>query len=96
MDKQGKWQLAPAYDLTYSYNPKSKWVSQHNLSINGKTRDITKEDLLKVGKEMSIKQANAIIETTKQVVAQWPIYAKKTGVTSKQISAIGKTLLVDL
>lgn len=96
MDKQGKWQLAPAYDLTYSYDPKSKWVSQHNLSINGKTRDITKEDLLKVGKEMSIKQVNAIIETTKQVVAQWPIYAKKTGVTSKQISAIGKTLLVDL
>lgn len=96
MDKGGKWQLAPAYDLTYSYNPKSKWVSQHNLSINGKTRDITKEDLLKVGKEMGIKQAHAIIELTKQIVAQWPIYAKKTGVTGKQISAIGKTLLVDL
>jgi serine/threonine-protein kinase HipA len=96
MDKTGKWQLAPAYDLTYSYNPASKWVSQHNLSINGKTRDITKEDLLSVGKEMSVKQSNAIIETTKMIVAQWPKYAKKAGVAAKQISAIGKTLLVDL
>lgn len=96
MDKKGKWQLAPAYDITYSYDPKSKWVSQQNLSINGKTRDITKEDLLKVGKEMSVKRANAIVETTKKTVADWPKYAKQTGVTAKQISAIGKTLLLDL
>lgn len=96
MDKSGEWRLAPAYDLTYSYNPASKWVSQHNLSINGKTKDITKEDLLAVGKEMGVKQANSIIEATKKVVAKWPVYAQKTGVTSKQITAIKKTLLTDL
>lgn len=96
MDKKGQWKLAPAYDLTYSYDPGSKWVSQHNLSINGKTKDITKSDLLKVGKEMSVKQANVIVEKTKAVVAQWPKYAKQTGVTAMQIKAIQKTLLTDL
>jgi serine/threonine-protein kinase HipA len=96
MDKTGKWKLAPAYDLTYSYDPQSQWVSQHNLSINGKTRDITKADLLKVGKEMSVKQANAIIEKTKIAVANWPEYARKTGVKPKQITVIGKTLLINL
>ncbi|MCD6068090.1 MAG: hypothetical protein K0S33_2916 [Bacteroidetes bacterium] len=96
MNKKGQWQLAPAYDLTYSYNPQSKWVSQHNLSINGKTKDITKDDLLSVGKEMGVKQANAILETTQRTIAQWPAYAKQSGVTAKQISAIGKTLLTDL
>jgi serine/threonine-protein kinase HipA len=96
MNNKGNWQLAPAYDITYSYNPKSTWVSQHNLSINGKTRDITKQDLLKVGKEMGVKQAHSIIETTKKVVAQWPTYAKQTGVSAKQIAAIGKTHLLEL
>ncbi len=96
MDKTGKWKLAPAYDLTYSYDPSSKWVSQHNLSINGKTRGITKADLLKVGKEMGVKQGNAIIEKIKIVVANWPKYAKKTRVKPKQIAVIGKTLLLNL
>lgn len=96
MDKKGKWQLAPAYDLIYSYDPSNKWISQHNLSINGKTRNITKEDLLRVGKEMGVKQAKTIIETTKQVIFNWPKYAKKTGVTAKQITAISKSLLTDL
>lgn len=96
MDKAGKWQLAPAYDLTYSYDPNSQWVSQHNLSINGKTKNITKEDLLKVGKEMNVKKAKVIIENTKLVVKNWVVYAKKTGVTPKQITAINKTLLYDL
>ncbi len=96
MHKTGKWQLAPAYDLTYSYDPSSQWVSQHNLSINGKTKNITKEDLLKVGKEMNVKKAKVIIENTKRIVKNWAVYAKKTGVNPKQIAAINKTLLFDL
>jgi serine/threonine-protein kinase HipA len=96
MDETGKWQLAPAYDLTYSYNPESKWISQHNLSINGKTRNITKDDLLKVAKAMGVKQAKAIIEKTEGVVKKWPSYGKKAGVNLKQINAINKTLLVNL
>ena len=96
MDNTGAWNLAPAYDVTYSYNPESIWVSQHNLSINGKTKDITKDDLLKVGKEMNVKQAKGIVEKTKAVVRKWADYAEKTGVKPKQIKHIGKTLLTDL
>lgn len=96
MDPTGQWALAPAYDLTYSYNPDSKWVSQHNLSIQGKTRDIKKADLLAVGREMSVKPAQLIIEATLDVVSQWTNYAKQTGVNARQAAAIGKTLLTSL
>ncbi|MBA2614004.1 MAG: type II toxin-antitoxin system HipA family toxin [Bacteroidetes bacterium] len=96
MNKKGEWQLAPAYDLTYSYNPESKWVSQHNLSINGKTKDITKEDLLRVGHEMNVKKAKAIIEKVQSVIKKWAQYAKKTGVKADQIKAIDKTLLTKI
>ncbi len=28
MDKTGKWKLAPAYDVTYAFNPESKWTTK--------------------------------------------------------------------
>jgi serine/threonine-protein kinase HipA len=36
LKKDGKWELAPAYDVCHAYQPKHKWVSQHALTINGK------------------------------------------------------------
>ena len=39
LKKDGKWQLAPAYDLCHAYRPNSMWVSQHALSVNGKRTD---------------------------------------------------------
>jgi serine/threonine-protein kinase HipA len=96
MDKSGVWKLAPAYDLTYSYNPLSKWVSGHNLTINGKTNDITKQDLLHVAKEMGVKQANKIIENIKNIISKWPDYADKAGVPTKQVTTIAKTHLIKL
>ncbi|SEA55522.1 serine/threonine-protein kinase HipA [Pseudobutyrivibrio sp. ACV-2] len=39
------WKLAPAYDITYS----DTYWGEHTTSVNGKGKDITKEDLIKVG-----------------------------------------------
>ena len=58
MDKTGQWKLAPAFDICHSYRPGSEWVSQHSLSINGKHKDITRQDLLFVAKKMNIKRIN--------------------------------------
>lgn len=96
MDKKGAWSLSPAFDVTYSYDPASVWVKQHNLSINGKTIDISKDDLLKVGKEMNIKHAKAIIEDVQAIVKKWPQYAKDAKVKDKQIKAINNTLLLNV
>lgn len=96
MDKKGAWSLSPAFDVTYSYDPASVWVKQHNLSVNGKTIDISKDDLLKVGKEMNIKHAKAIIEDVQEVVKKWPQYAKDAKVKEKQIKAINNTLLLNV
>ena len=96
MDKTGIWKLAPAFDVTYSYNPDSAWTRQHNLSVNGKTKDFTKYDLLKVGKEMNVKHAKAIVEKVLGVVKKWSVYAAKTKVKSIQIKNIGKTHLINL
>ena len=39
------WRLAPVYDLTYS----DTYWGEHTTSVNGRGKDITKEDLVKVG-----------------------------------------------
>ena len=44
-EKSDKYRLSPAYDLTYSRT----YYNEHTTSVNGKGKDITDEDLLKVG-----------------------------------------------
>ena len=43
MDRQGKWTLSPAYDMGFAYNPKGGWTAQHQMSINGKFDNITRQ-----------------------------------------------------
>lgn len=94
MDKTGKWKLAPAFDVCHSYRPGSTWVSQHSLSINGKRQNITRDDLLKVAKNMNIKKADTIITQVNDVVSRWNDFADQTNVKADLRDAVGKTLIL--
>jgi serine/threonine-protein kinase HipA len=94
MDKKGKWTLAPAYDVCYAFRPGSAWVSQHALSVNGKRKDIMREDLLEVAKKMNIKKSGSIIDQVRDAIALWETYAKQTDVEQNLKKAIGKNLLL--
>jgi len=96
MDDNGIWRLAPAYDMTYAYNPENYWIRNHQLSVNGKLDGIGKKDLLALAKEMNIKKPNVIIEAIIEVISRWPDYAKNSGIPNKQSAAIGKTHLLKL
>ncbi|MBD0822905.1 type II toxin-antitoxin system HipA family toxin [Aestuariibaculum marinum] len=76
LKQDGVWELAPAYDICFAYRPGSVWVSQHALSINGKRKDINRQDLLTVAKSMNIKKADAIISQINNVIANWNTYAE--------------------
>ena len=89
----GVWELAPAYDVCYSYNPISSWVSQHALSVAGKRDNISKNDLLVFAKSMNIKKAEQIIKQINEVVGNWPAYAEQTRVGSKKRDDISSTLI---
>src|SRR5690606_39029278 len=43
MDRQGRWRLAPAYDLAYNHNA-AGWTREHQMSINGKRNDFSRAD----------------------------------------------------
>ena len=88
-----KWELAPAYDICFAYNPKSFWVSQHALSINGKRKDFTVDDFLIVAKSMNIKKAKPIIDEVRLSVSNWEYFADKAGVDSAKKIMIKDNLL---
>jgi len=40
MDKAGRWSLAPAFDITYSYNPTGSWTATHQMTMNASATDL--------------------------------------------------------
>lgn len=87
----GFHEVTLAYDVSWSYNPKGKWTSQHQMSINNKWTDITMDDLLTVASAMSIKKPREIIEKTIDVVAHWPDYAGPLEIPKDTIEAINSS-----
>jgi serine/threonine-protein kinase HipA len=90
--KNNKWKLAPAYDLTFSYNPDNYWLKNHNININGKNNNITKEDILEVGKKFGIKKAEQILLDINEVVLNFKHYANKYKLPKEKTTAISLAL----
>lgn len=90
MDKNGKWRLAPAYDLTFSYRPDSIWVGQHQMTMNGKRSDFTLADFTAAGNAMRIKprKAKEILEQVELQAKNFLSYANTAGVPEQTSSFI--------
>lgn len=98
MDRSGNWSLAPAYDMTYSYQPSGKWTSSHQMSVNGKCDNFTMDDLQASGKSALLKQGQAkkILNEIREVISRWRDYADEVGVHPDQRDKIQKTLRLSL
>jgi serine/threonine-protein kinase HipA len=88
----GEWNLAPAYDVCYSYDPQNMWVNQQTLSINGKHRNISKEDLMTIAKANNIKKGRKIIEEINVVVKNWKAFANRAKVRKELLQTIQNNL----
>ncbi len=82
MDKEGRWSLAPAFDLTYSYNPAGTWTASHQMTMNGKRDGFLREDFAACARTAAMKRgrAEAIVEQVFAAVARWPDHAGEAGV----------------
>jgi serine/threonine-protein kinase HipA len=80
MKKGEKWKLAPAYDICYAFDANNIWVNQQTLSVNGKHRNIIKEDLMAIADANNIKKAEKVIDEINEVVKKWLSFADKVGV----------------
>lgn len=85
MDQKGDWSLAPAFDVTYSYNPSGEWTSRHQMSLNGKRDGFELDDFKACAKVASMKRGRAeeILRQVQGAVLRWKDFAEEAGVSDK-------------
>lgn len=89
----GKWRMAPAYDVTFIFNMNGTGPNiERRLSIGGKTTDISKSDLLDFAKQNGIRNANTIINGVADAVKRFSEYAGKCCISQPWRGIIQKTL----
>ena len=86
----------PAYDVTLSYKLDSTWVNAHQMLINGKADDITKEDILKVAERADIKKSDAIniIEQVRSSVSKWSDFAEESTLSEQNTEKIKRIISI--
>ena len=90
MDRNGKWSLAPAYDVCFAYNPNGNWTSSHQMTINGKRKDIIIEDFDYCAKIAGLTntQKKEAISSVLSGINKWESFASESGVSEERMKAI--------
>ncbi len=93
MNQSGEWSLAPAFDVTYSYNPTGSWTSTHQMTLNGRRDGFTMEDFEACAKSALMKRgrAAAIIAEVQAAVRWWPEFAAEAQIDEARRDKIQKT-----
>lgn len=96
---QGHWQLAPAYDMAYSYKPGSKWVNSHWMTLNGKRDEFNREDFYTFEQLSPLFQRRTIdqiIDQTLDELSNWTTLVREHDVPTSLASEVAANLRLDL
>ncbi len=91
MDRAGRWSLAPAYDVTFAYNPAGEWTSRHQMTINGKRDGFRRDDLLAVARRFRLGKPGAIEAIWQEIDAalvRWPEFAAEARVPPRWVGRV--------
>jgi serine/threonine-protein kinase HipA len=85
MNQQGEWSLAPAFDVTYSYNPAGAWTGTHQMTLNGKRDGFSLADFDTCAKAALMKRgrAKAILAEVQAAVERWREFAAEAKLTDE-------------
>lgn len=98
MEQSGNWSLAPAFDMTYSFNPDGIWTSKHQMTLNGKRDYFIREDFAACARTASMKRgrADGIISEVVSTISRWSDYAEEADVSREKQYQIKHTLRLTL
>lgn len=88
----GEWHISPAYDIVFSADPDSHFYRNHELTILGKRKNITKQDLLLFAQRQDIKNAASIIDEVAEVVMNFKAYAEMVEIDDYWIRKIMRVI----
>lgn len=98
MNRDGEWKLAPAFDVSWAYNPQGDWTNQHQMSLAGKRDFFMLDDLASGGKAagLSAREVKEVLGEVTTAVTQWRSVAEEVGVRHIFIDEIEPTLRLDI
>jgi len=98
MDRAGVWRLAPAFDLTYAYDPAGAWTRTHQLRLSNKQDGFTWDDVLAFGKFCNLKerQVRELTQATVGAFAGFAARASEAGVRPRLRRLITQALRLDV
>jgi len=90
MQRDGTWYMAPAYDLTWSSGP----GGEHSSSVLGHGKDITRAQLMALGRKADINDQDIeqIIERAESAIGNWKTYAAELDVSNSSTIEIAAAL----
>jgi serine/threonine-protein kinase HipA len=90
----GRWELAPAYDITHAFKLDSKWVKEHQMSVNGKFDKITRSDVRAVADRFDLLAAlPEVTDKVRAAVARWQDLATSNDVDRGETELIEAQML---
>ena len=93
MLQNGEWHLAPAYDLTFIIATNGiEAEKRHCMSIGGKFEDISMDDLVRLGRDNSVRNPDEIIDAVMKGTANFETLANANSVDSYHIELISHRL----
>jgi len=93
MDKKGKWEISPAYDLMFIFERGNKPNDYHCMSLKGKHTDVSLEDLLEFADKQGIKNARNIIDKIVVATKEFNRLANQNGIRTDIAEYINNRLL---
>jgi serine/threonine-protein kinase HipA len=98
MDRAGRWRLAPAFDVSWAYNPSGAWTNQHQMSLGGKRDAFTLDDLVAGGQAagLSGRAVREVLGEVTHAFSGWRRIAEGIGVFPAFIDAVEATLRLDI
>ena len=81
-----EWELAPAYDLTFSPGP----GGEHSMTVAGEGRSPGRDHLLRLAPAagLSAREAEETVEQVAAAVARWGDHAREAGVGTESLAAV--------
>jgi serine/threonine-protein kinase HipA len=92
MDRRGRWNIAPAYDLCHAEG--SDFTARHQLSIAGKTTGFTRADLKELADHAGLPRGRErrLLDEVVAAFAGWPALAAELGVPQRLVQHVQRTL----
>jgi serine/threonine-protein kinase HipA len=92
MERDGRWRLSPAFDVTYAYDPTNQWMRQHQMTLNEKSDGFVIEDLIAFAENSGLKRAKAmaLISQITDALSAWFNFADQAGIPEDDAARVAR------